>query len=298
MTTQEPARKRMLNVTLDRLDIIVMVELLGLFLVGVLISGNAHLLSQQVNGWAWLDSVFQNAGTEMLGAALTFYLIEVIVRKRREQDADRRAIDQEKRRLILQMGSDNSAFAKEAARILRLESWGLDDDTTLQGANLMRANLPGEELDRVNLQGSNLYAANLEEAKLGGANLCGVELGRANLQGANLIGANLQGAILRIADLRRAHLVRANLYRANLIAIHLEGAILQGANLQEASLWDSSEMLEDAIFDETTILPDGSNWTSDTDMRRFTDPEHPDFWRSDIPESPFYRGKADQGDVS
>jgi len=27
-------------------------------------------------------------------------------------------------------------------------------------------------------------------------------------------------------------------------------------------------------------------------LARFTDPNHPDFWRSDNPHSPAYRGKA------
>lgn len=35
---------------------------------------------------------------------------------------------------------------------------------------------------------------------------------------------------------------------------------------------------EGAYFEETTILPNGVYWTSKTDMSRFTDPEHPDYW--------------------
>ncbi|MEL6152396.1 MAG: hypothetical protein AAFR56_22390, partial [Chloroflexota bacterium] len=48
----------------------------------------------------------------------------------------------------------------------------------------------------------------------------------------------------------------------------------------------------DVLFDETTILPDsdlrdyadGSKrisrpWTPETDMTRYTDPDHPDFWQ-------------------
>lgn len=42
-------------------------------------------------------------------------------------------------------------------------------------------------------------------------------------------------------------------------------ANLQGANLLAA--W----------FDEDTVLPDGTKWVPDTDMERFTDPDHPDF---------------------
>ena len=38
----------------------------------------------------------------------------------------------------------------------------------------------------------------------------------------------------------------------------------------------SGEILTDCMFNEDTILPDGKNWTTDTDMRRFTEPEKPD----------------------
>jgi hypothetical protein len=59
--------------------------------------------------------------------------------------------------------------------------------------------------------------------------------------------------------------------------------------LLEANLLNAN--LTDAKFDETTVLPDAvweyvtqtdinitGYWTPDTDMSRFTDPEHPDFW--------------------
>jgi hypothetical protein len=75
----------------------------------------------------------------------------------------------------------------------------------------------------------NLHGVYLGHALLRGANLEEVDLSEAHLQGAWLGDANLQGAWL---------------YMTN-----LEGANLQGANLLYADLTD-------AIFDETTILPD------------------------------------------
>jgi hypothetical protein len=39
-----------------------------------------------------------------------------------------------------------------------------------------------------------------------------------------------------------------------------------------------------------TTLPDGTKWTLDADVARFNDPDHPEFWRSDDPSSPAYRG--------
>jgi uncharacterized protein YjbI with pentapeptide repeats len=109
------------------------------------------------------------------------------------------------------------------------------------------------------LQGAILFVANLQGAILFEANLQGADLFVANLQGAELLGANLQGAYLSGANLQGAYLVMAN----------LQGAVLIGANLQGAK------------FDDNTTLPDDTRWTRDTDMARFTDPEHPDLWRPD-----------------
>ena len=99
-----------------------------------------------------------------------------------------------------------------------------------------------------------------------------------NLQEADLRGANLQEAILWLANLQEANLRVANLQEANLWGTNLWGANLQGADLGGAT------------FDENTMLPDGTKWTPGTDMARFTDSGHPDFWRSDDTQSPAYRG--------
>jgi hypothetical protein len=54
--------------------------------------------------------------------------------------------------------------------------------------------------------------------------------------------------------------------------------------------------LRDTQFDEETRLPDDTKWTPDADMSRFTDPKHPEFWRSDFLFSPAYRGADDPTD--
>ena len=111
---------------------------------------------------------------------------------------------QEKKRLILQMGSPNNAFAIEAARQLASKGWFFDG--SLGGANLIEADLGGADL-----RGANLHGADLRNADLRGANLRG-----ADLRGAYLRGADLRGADLRGADLRGADLIGANLRGANL----------------------------------------------------------------------------------
>jgi len=87
-------------------------------------------------------------------------------------------------------------------------------DTSLQGANLVDANLAR----------AYLYGANLVDANLRGASLYGACLYDASLYGANLQGVNLTGADLGDTSLQGANLVDANLARANFASANLEGA--------------------------------------------------------------------------
>lgn len=150
------------------------------------------------------------------------------------------------------MGSPDNGFAVEAVRQLRSLGW-LEDGS---------------------LRGANLLEANLQKGFLRDANLQNVVLSGANMQYAFLFDANLQNAVLRWVNLQNAFLTEANLQNTNLV----------NANLQNTDLTDTK-------FNEFTILPDGTNWTSETDMSRFTDPNHPQFWRSDNPASPAYKGE-------
>lgn len=167
----------------------------------------------------------------------------------------------------------------------------------LQDAALGNANLQDAVLERADLQGADLMNANLQDANLRQAKFQGAFLMNTNLQGANLRNAIFQDAVLQEANLQGANLERARfqgafLVNANLQDANLERADLQGANLRNANLQGAD--LEYAIFDENTVLPDAelmrdtsgnfiftdeSYWTPDTDMTRYTDPEHPNFWQ-------------------
>ena len=81
------------------------------------------------------------------------------------------ATRQEKKRLILQMGSPDNAFAIEAVRMLRSKRWLTDG--SLRRAYLPGANLPGANLEGAKLRGCRNWtseqlnaAATLEGAKL------------------------------------------------------------------------------------------------------------------------------------
>lgn len=149
-----------------------------------------------------------------------------------------------------------------AARLAQADLSGED----LKWANLSQADLRQANLSRADLLGANLNGANLEEANLEGAILRGADLSGAKLGKAFLMRADLHWAILRNSDLRYADLSGSDLQGADLENATLEGADLEGANLKNAHTVG-------------TILPDGMVWKPSVNLRRFTDPSHPDFWR-------------------
>jgi hypothetical protein len=167
-----------------------------------------------------LRDFYANVSAELASIAITVLIIDVIYQQR--------DMEREKRDLILQMGSPDNAFAKEAVRRLRAQGW-------LKDGTLRHAHLPA----------ANLRIADLTEANLSGANLT-----EANLSGANLSRADLTGANLNMADLSRANLSGAMLSEAKLIY-----AILYGAYLCEAIL--DRTHLTHAYHDDDTRWPDG-----------------------------------------
>jgi hypothetical protein len=163
---------------------------------------------------------------------------------------ERRLDEQQKEELVLQMGSPDNSFAIEAVRMLTAQGW-------LEGKTLKKAHL-----SRANLEGANLQKVNLEDARLPLANLRKVKFNNANLKRAYMQGANLDH-------------------------VNLSGANLEGANLNDTNLIDA-KFDHQTRFSAETILPDCTFWSPGTDISRFTDPEHREFWRSHNPNSPAY----------
>lgn len=145
-------------------------------------------------------------------------------------------------------------------------------DRDLQWANLSQADMRQANLAGVDLLGADLTGADLEGANLEGATLRGADLSSAKLVEAVLAQANLHWTVMRGADLSQADLRGADLQGADLENATLEGANLEGANMKNAHLLG-------------TTLPDGRTWTPSSNLRRFTDPSFPDFWRPGDPKS-------------
>jgi uncharacterized protein YjbI with pentapeptide repeats len=114
--------------------------------------------------------------------------------------------------------------------------------------------LRGYDFSGAQWQNGRMARGDYERIILANADLTGIYFGAANLKRANLNGANLTNSNLRDADFSGANLQNANFRGAHMACVILKGANLTGANLDSANLWG-------AIFDEMTILPDGTLWT-------------------------------------
>ena len=199
------------------------------------------------------DDYKTNLYTEVFGVLFSVFVSVVIIggwsysRERQQLRA----------RLKREAGSRSNDIAISAVEWLRDKKWLIGDKGLLKGADLRGANLNNADLYKVNLQCAVLQNARLQECQMWKADLVEANLRFVNLQGARLWEANLQCAKLWKANLKEAKLWRANLQRADLL-----GAYLQGATLKEAK------------FNGATTLPDGEMYSSDTEMDRYTNPNH------------------------
>ncbi len=191
----------------------------------------------------------------------------------------------------------------------------------LESALLTRANLSGATFQSARLSGarfnhSSLVGADLRDTRILRASFQSADLSASNLQGSHigltdffrtsLIGANLDGVEMTASvEMRQANLENASLVGANLQNVQFDDSNLQSANLQNAILINSSlkgvslrgANLDGVTFSESTMLPDGDiidtryvgMWAPGTDMARYTDPNHPDFWEPEYLQ-PGYEG--------
>ncbi len=210
---------------------------------------------------------------EATGIFVTVTVIDYLNRRR----DSRNAIRQLKEQLVRDASSIVNDVANNAIHQLRKRDWLTDYNGPLVRADLVQANLRGADLWGANLQGANFEGANLEVANLNDTNLQGANLKVTNLKKASLQGTNLQGANFEGAHLQEAYLGFANLQGANLWVANLQGASLCETNLKKANLRYANlqgvKLICTTLFDEATILPDGTHWSKDTDMTKFTKPD-------------------------
>lgn len=233
--------------------------------LALLVAGG--ILTVQRYGLDWpriIDNYFNIIVADLLVLGAAALVVEGLNRRRRKQT------------IIMQMGSPDGAIAREAVRLAYWAGW--IKDGSLRGARLHEANWQGILRFNADMRRAKLENANFKEANLDYADLQEAVMTYTNLQGAWLGSANLRAAKLSHANLEGAHLSGANLQDAYLGEANLKGAHLWQADLRGATFTKSKTDTKPK-FDETTTLPDDTKWTPKTDMARFTDPNHPEFWK-------------------
>lgn len=230
--------RRLLSKLADSLT----VEMLGLLLgiIGIAVTVIGHINQYGTfNARQLFADMYGNAGSELLGIAVTILLIDKLVERR-----DRL---QQKERLIREMGSRDNGTALGAVDELRARGWLTDGSLT-----------------RADLKYANLSDANLADAVMPGAYLT-----FAILKAADLRSANLRGAILRSADLRESLLLNTDLsdtkiLDANLQNAKMQGAILTGAQITGTDLSGARGLTDDRLAAasklQKTIMPTGTRY--------------------------------------
>lgn len=285
--------------TVQSLDVVL--KLMGMIIIFLLIIGwyidhvslsrelqHTEYHQQQDLKQSWENRYWQGISTELVGTAVTVLLLGLMMLVfQHYQD-----IEKDKADFKLQLSSPNTVIVNEALRVARYKGWL--QDGTLTGIVLQYANLDGAYLSEADLsdavlrfstlKGASLWSANLQQANLSFADLTQINakhanLSNANLQNATLVGSdllnatlietNLQSADLSVAFLGAADLTGANLTGATLIRANLDGVNLSGADLTDANLAGA--------YLNNTILPDEEVGTSDTNLDRYTDRNHPDY---------------------
>ena len=227
------------------------------------------------------DGYATNVYTELLSVVATILVLDQI-----NQWRDRRAL---KERLFNEVKSPAVGQATAALAWLRRDNWIQSDsfkNADLQNVNWSNAYLGELNFEKTNLRGANLQnvtnensdddednrwrSTTFNHANLQLTKLQDAKLALASFRQADLYASDLSGAYLRDVDLRFA-----NLRRARLHGTVLTNANLSGANLFLASIENNKWTYLDGTRE--AILPDGTTWTPDTDMEKFSNPEHPDF---------------------
>ena len=229
------------------------------FVAGVAVGPLLNLI-QTVPG-----EISGNLIAELVGIGFTVLFIDRLYQRRERL----RRQNETRERLIHEMGSPDNPTAVNAVR--RLRTMGYLQNGTLRGMRMLYTNLEQANLFRADCREMNMANGNLHKANMVEANLCGTYLRNADLRNAKLMKADLTKAKLLHADCQGAVFAGAMLCNAELIEVDFRRANLHRADLKGAKLMG-------AKFDEFTILPDGSRWTPNTDIKRFFSTRHPDYY--------------------
>ncbi|MFZ4828337.1 MAG: pentapeptide repeat-containing protein [Phototrophicaceae bacterium] len=175
------------------------------------------------------------------------------------------------------------------------------DGVELLEVNLFEASLAGASLTNAKLWNSTLTSAMLEGANLSGARIWQVNFEMGNFREALFINTvinetNFTRSILQDSSFIGAVITDTNFTNAELWHVDFSGTQFLSVNFDGAQFWEAdlegAQFAGNTIFSPTTILPDGTNWSELNPIDRFTNRQHPNFWRSDKVWSPAYEYRA------
>ena len=273
----------------------------GLSLVGLFVALGLIWFAADRFGYA------TNVYTEALSVIVTIAYLD--------RRAERRATKALQEQLIRQVGGRGNDTALTALDHMRDEGWlHLLDQADLRGANLANVDLSSINMgQRIDLSPQDLSQANLSNATLIYVDFHDMYSDSMNLNDSDIRSSNFEGAQLEDFTMARCDASGCNFKNAELLRANLRNTFFHGADFRHTVLIDSdltgaqfgeyiyywdepdgdSVTSRPARFDETTILPDKSFYDPAKgleQLERFTDAEHPDYWRSSFERSPAFRG--------
>lgn len=211
----------------------------------------------------FLSSIFP----ALMGSFVTIAAVDYLIRQN-----DKR---QTQRQLFHDLKSRDNATVLHTLEAFRSLGWLMDGSMRglmLRGVQMQDAKLHNSDLSAIDLACANLENAHLFRARMGGTKCWAANLKNATLDYADGAGALFSAANMDDCSLRHANFCQTDLRRTSLKGANFWQTDLRGANMQNADL-SSAQNLDSAIFDETTILPDGNYWTKQVNILAFVDSE-------------------------
>lgn len=180
------------------------------------------------------------------------------------------------------------------------------DGIQLDGIELLELNVFEASLAGASLTNAKLWNATLTAAMLEGANLSGARIWQVNFEGGNFRQANFTNTVINETNFTRsilqdsafigAVITDTNFSNTELWHVDFSGTQFVSVNFDGAQFWEAdlegAQFAGNTVFSPTTILPDGTNWSELNPIDRFTNRQHPNFWRSDKVWSPAYEYRA------
>jgi len=167
-----------------------------------------------------------------------------------------------------------------------LRTSGKFTDGSLHDIRVWGGDFTAQDIHGFDLSRSQWMFACFKSTQLSQVNFKNARIVNSYFDKCIAISTNFEGAVICGSHLRAANLSLSSFKAADLEGCNFTGAILDeanvmGANLQNVALRHAS--ITGTMFSKNTKLPDSTDtkpvyWRRDTDMMKYIDPKHPDFW--------------------